>query len=123
MKKVIVLLIILVISACGQEENQTSTDFTGIYRGTVLRMNGNPPYGFEATVVNNTILTFRCSRSSGSVCFSSANNIKINNDGTFIMETSSTVWTGEITSDFRILGTYVYILNSEITNKFSGDRN
>ena len=127
MKKFTALLIILtglVICSCSQEENQTSKDFTGIYGGNVFRNNGYPPYGFSATVVNNTILTFKCSSSSGSVCFAPISNIKINDDGTFTMENTSTVYKGRITSDFQMLGTYVYSLGgSSISNNFSWSKN
>jgi hypothetical protein len=131
MKKILLYsTVFLVLFSCSDnsESDNLAKDFTGIYSGYVNRNNNYPPWGFEATIVNNTILNFRCNISSGSVYFAPMNNIEINNDGTFIMihevNLTSIHYTGSINSDFKISGTYLY-KNPDLTftRSFSGNRN
>ena len=130
MKKILLYsTVFLVLFSCSDNSkaDDFARDFTGIYSGVVNRSNDYPPFRFEATIVNNTILKFRCSGSSGYVCFNPVTNTEINNDGTFIMSNISDNrterYTGSINSDFKFSGTYFYELDgTSITTSFLGYR-
>lgn len=120
-KNIFFILSVLIISCNSNDDDITSEpiDFTGIYTGTVERSNNYPPYGFRATIVDDKILEFKCTQPSGGVCFQGFLNITINNDGTFTMDNGIYVFTGKITSDFEISGTYLQYSNN-FTGNFSG---